>query len=292
MANEFIDELDFHKKAIYADEIGVGACICLAGDIYNVKFIADADYFIERTISDQQSPYYNNSLQSLGIYGKTGKAKPDYFCLTRDRKAVVIEAKGTFGPRSNLTAPIKKGKEQVRNVIPEGVTLRDIGSGLVIATQIPIQKINQRSLPNTIVADPDFDKTIAVRINEEEIIRHSLAKAFRFAGFSSIAERFINRRDILPWLKTIQENVVSADDQRFVVGRTLNNGWTLSFNERLIKILISSEENKKPIVELVAEYEWGYEKQSIDTPSVKLLPMGFGLVHAPRRNDRLFLGVF
>lgn len=187
---ERLDTEDWRKKAIYSEEIGVGASICILGDIYDVRFISDASFFLKKIIKNKDNPYYGLGLNSRDIYGENGKYSPDFFCLTNSRRAVVAESKGVMGFYSKLENPLKKGKKQVKNVTPTGVSLRSNASKLVFATQIPLENVNTRSKPHTVILDPEEKDSIFIEVSNDEIIRQSLAKTLNFMNYNNQAKKW------------------------------------------------------------------------------------------------------
>lgn len=276
---EEIHKLDSHKKAIFSDELGFGACICILGDIYNIRFIADADYFILKTITDPQSPYSNLSLRGRGIYGDNGKMHPDFFCIADDRTAVIAEAKGTFGVFSNVEGPLKKGKNQVRNVRPRGIALRSTASQLVIATQIPYENINSRSNPHSVILDPEENNPLDIDINEVEIMKHSIAKTLVFSGFGEIAQSILLNKSIEYFIENLLENRVSIGDRDYYLLYGFENGWYYAYSDDAVDLL-KNFENSSYSESIIAPRIYS-TKQSIDTYNIKMLSMGFGLVHIP-----------
>lgn len=272
-AKENFKDLDFHKKTISADEIGMGASICLMGDIYGIKFAADADYFIRKKIKDATSPYFGYGLISNG---KNGDQKPDFFCISNSREGVVVEAKGTFGTYSNLNKPLNKGKDQVKNVTPVGIKMRTDASRLVIATQIPIFNVNKKSLPHTIIRDPEEQNSIEVDVTEEEIARLSLAKTFLFMGLYDVAYDFLNFRSIKYWINEIEFNRIKRGNSQYYIISDDINGKSFAYSSQIVEAIKISE--KKSLVEGLVETGF-YETDNIkETENEIFLSNGFGVL--------------
>ncbi|MBV4438605.1 hypothetical protein [Clostridium tyrobutyricum] len=275
-AEESFKDLDFHKKTISADKIGMGACLCLMGDIYGIKFAADADYFMKKTINNTSSPYYRYSLKSVGKYRKNGNQKPDFFCISDSREGVVVEAKGTFGPYSNLKNPLNKGKNQVQNVTLIGIKMRPNASRLVMATQIPIYNVNTKSWPHTIIKDPEENNLIKVNVTEEEIARLSLAKTFCFMGLYDVADDFLNFKSIGYWIEEIESMRYQYTDSKYYIVNSDLYGNYFAYMPQIFEAIRISE--KDSLVKGLIETGF-YESESMqETETEIFLSNGFGVL--------------
>jgi hypothetical protein len=126
----------------------------------------------------------------LGLYGKNGGYKPDFFCLTSSGECVIAESKGAIGPPSTLTSDKRKGKEQVSNVAPHGVPLRSNAGRLVFATNLRHAGENSRPDKDSCitVVDPDNeDEVLRIKVTPDEITLHSYCKLLALCGLQRLA---------------------------------------------------------------------------------------------------------
>ena len=126
----------------------------------------------------------------MGLYGKNGGYKPDFFCLTSSGECVIAESKGAIGPPSTLTSDKRKGKEQVSNVAPHGVPLRSNAGRLVFATNLRHAGENSRPDKDSCitVVDPDNeDDVLRIKVTPDEITLHSYCKLLALCGLQRLA---------------------------------------------------------------------------------------------------------
>lgn len=180
---------DERVKTIFAERFALGLAGWMLWGAYEVLHIADAGPFINRMINS--TCHYNRTgLRSLRQYGKNGGYKPDFFCLTATKECVVAESKGAIGPPSKLTSDIKKGKEQVSNVDPHGVSLRPDAGRLVFATNLRHTAENPRPDKESCitVVDPDNDdEPFSINVTPDEIVVHSYCKILSLCGLQRLA---------------------------------------------------------------------------------------------------------
>jgi hypothetical protein len=180
-----IESWDERKKGLFAEALSIGLAGYALWHYDEVIHIADAGPFIGRSIA---GPYANTpkiSLRSMGIYGKNGKYKPDFLCLTKSDECVIVEVKGGIGPPSCLSSDFKKGKEQVENVKPDGIPLRSHNNRLVFGTNLRYEHNNVRTGKDSTlkVMDPEKDdEPISIKINQDELVLNSYKSVLRFAG--------------------------------------------------------------------------------------------------------------
>lgn len=182
---------DSRVKGLFAERVGMGASAWLLWRRFNVVHLADAGPFIGRALQDPSNPYHGLGLQSLGLYGKNGGYKPDYFCLTAGFDAVVAESKGAIGPPSAVSrAERMKAKEQVRNVEPTGVGIRQDLGRLAFSTNVRLESDRVRSGADSgvEVEDPDGEENaVSVPLSADELVLHSYCKVFQFFGLGHIS---------------------------------------------------------------------------------------------------------
>ena len=181
---------DERSRVVFAERFALGLAGWMLWNTYGVLHIADAGPFISKRINDPSCPYHRTGLRSLGLYGKNGGYKPDLFCLTHRGECVVAESKGAIGPPSKLTGDKKKGKEQVSNVEPLGVGLRQDAGQLVFATNL--RHAGENPWPDkdsciTIVDPDNVHESFKIEISPDEIVLHSYCKLFAFCGLQRLA---------------------------------------------------------------------------------------------------------
>lgn len=206
-------------KAIFSERISCGLAAWALWNIDSVAHIADAGDFIGRTGTDI---YFGKGLDSLGLYGENGGYKPDFFCLTKVKnECLIVECKGAMGPPSALSADIKKGKEQVSNVKPRGVSMRPDASQLVFALNIRYECDTPKKDADTslCVIDPTFsENAVDIDVQPDRLALLSYAKALNLS----------NRKDLISFLfsnQRLSENFIRSS--------------TMVFDERLKFIPIS-----------------------------------------------------
>ena len=181
-------------RTIFAERFALGLAGWLLWNSYGVLHIADASPFIAKTINDLSSPYNRLGLQSLKLYGKNGGYKPDLFCLTSLGDCVIAESKGALGPPSKLTGDKKKGKEQVKNVTPSGISVRGNGGRLVFASNFRHENENPSAGKDSCieVVDPTENEIpFFVEVTPDEIVQHSYCKLFSLCGLTSISQMLL-----------------------------------------------------------------------------------------------------
>ncbi|MBX3276221.1 MAG: hypothetical protein KF729_38570 [Sandaracinaceae bacterium] len=184
-------EWDSRAKGVFAERVGMGLTAWLLWHEQDIVHIADAEWFIGKSLAESGNPYNGKGLASLGLYGKDGKYKPDYFCLDSASAAVIAESKGALGPPSAVSsAERKKAKEQVKNVDPTGVSLRTSLARLAFATTIrgELDSPNADKDSQVSVTDPDGGPDpIPVKVSPDELVVHSYCKFLQFCGLGGLA---------------------------------------------------------------------------------------------------------
>lgn len=192
---------DPRTKQVFSERLGAGLCAWLLWRRLNVVHLADAGPFIGRALHDPGNPYHGSSLRSLGLYGNNGGYRPDFFCLDGDIDAVVAESKGAIGPPSAISlARRAKAKQQVSNVAPVGVELRQQDARLTFCTNVRLESDNVRAGADTGVSieDPDVDEPIPVPVTADELVVNSYSKILQFFGLGHVARLWrAGQQDIL-----------------------------------------------------------------------------------------------
>jgi len=181
---------DSHVKGLFSDRFGMGIAAWLLWKWFDVVHVADAAAFIGRAMADPQNPYYGRGLTSLGLYGSSGRYKPDFFCLTSQNEAIIAESKAAIGPPSAVSVTERtKGKEQTRNVSPVGVRVRAGCGRVVFATNLRLENDRVRAGADTGVhiEDPEGSHDpLPVSVTADEIVIASYARLFDLCGLDPI----------------------------------------------------------------------------------------------------------
>jgi len=190
-AVDAVDGWDSRIKGLFAERMGMGTCAWLLWRRFNVVHIADAGPFIGRALQDPSNPFHRRGLQSLGLHGKNGGYKPDYFCLTHDSEAVIAESKGAIGPPSAVSRNERaKAKDQVQNVEPTGIRVRQSLGRLTFSMNIRLENDRVRHGADTSidVEDPKGEDDAApIPLSSDELVLHSYCKVLQFFGLGFLA---------------------------------------------------------------------------------------------------------
>lgn len=211
---------DTRGKGLFAERIGMGMAAWLLWRHFGVVHLADAGPFIGRAETDPASPYFGKGLKSLGLYGKHGGYKPDFFCLTDTAEALIAESKGAIGPPSAISSKERaKAKLQVRNVDPVGITLRPTLNRLTFATTLRLADETPRQGTDSriTVEDPDgADDALKVPISPDEVVIQSYSKVLNLVGLGLVGIAL--RAGIRPLLEmpVDSDNVVELEGERII----------------------------------------------------------------------------
>ena len=116
-----LDMDDPHKKAVAADEFGMGFCAWVMEEIFHCEYWADTSTLIKK-----------------GAVFPVGSKRPDFVCGFKDGSLGVFEAKGTTGTAGNLSGPLASGKKQT-----QGITATDpISMRVVVGCALGGDKAN------------------------------------------------------------------------------------------------------------------------------------------------------
>ncbi|MCD6381393.1 MAG: hypothetical protein J7L43_00230 [Candidatus Aenigmarchaeota archaeon] len=106
---------DPHKKAVIADEMGMGFCAWVMEEIFNCEYWADASTLIK-----------------IGAVFPIGTKRPDFICGFKDGSLGIFEAKGTTGTAGGLSGALADSKLQT-----SGITATDpISQRVVVGTAL------------------------------------------------------------------------------------------------------------------------------------------------------------
>ncbi len=99
---------DPHKKAVAADEFGMGFCCWAMEEIFNCEYWADT-----------------TTLLKIGAVFPIGTKRPDFVCGFADGSLGIFEAKGTTGSIGDLTSALESGKLQTAGIgAPDPISQR------------------------------------------------------------------------------------------------------------------------------------------------------------------------
>ena len=90
---------DPHKKAVAADEFGMGFCAWAMEELFDCEFWADTSTLIKN-----------------GAVFPIGTKRPDFVCGFSDGSLGIFEAKGTTGSIGDLTSALAEGKLQTSSI--------------------------------------------------------------------------------------------------------------------------------------------------------------------------------
>jgi len=90
---------DPHKKAVAADEFGMGFCCWAMEEIFDCEFWADTSALIKS-----------------GAVFPIGTKRPDFVCGFKDGSLGIFEAKGTTGSIGDLASALAEGKKQTSGI--------------------------------------------------------------------------------------------------------------------------------------------------------------------------------
>ncbi len=191
--------IDSRIRTIFIERLAIGYAGYLLWKSYGVIHIADAGQFINRTISNQAPIYNSISLRSLGLYGSNGGLKPDFFCVASSGECVIAEAKGSIGAPGTLSYAKTKGKNQVKNVNPIGITVRGNAGRLVFATNLRYKSDRPHTgCDSTVtIVDPEKNnKSLDIEITANDIVLYSYCKFFSFCGYSKLSELLLKNKSL------------------------------------------------------------------------------------------------
>lgn len=231
-------------RTIFSERFGLGLAGWLLWNSYDVLHIADAGPFIAKAISDPASPYNKKSLTSLGLYGQNGGLKPDLLCLTRSGECVIAESKGAIGPPSKLSSAKKKGKKQVENVRPNGVSVRKNGGRLVFATNLRHEGENPQPTKDssiTVVDPTDSGDALDIEVSADEITLHSYCKLLSFCGMSPLAKALLRGSSINGELELRQRYIELGDIKVFPL--LIRSGQFIGLEAGVAKVLFQNPKN-------------------------------------------------
>lgn len=210
-----VRDWDSRKKSLLSESLALGLAGYAMWFHDEIVFIADAGPFIGRSLAGPFFGSTNCSLTSLKLYGKNGGYKPDLFCITSTGECIIAEVKAGLGSPSCLANDIIKGKKQVQNVKPVGISERTSRSRLVFATNFRYDDETVKIGKDTclLVADPNENEmALKVRVSLDEIALSSYFNALRLS----------HRYDILAALSASKEPVYTKE-QLEMMAVSLNN---------------------------------------------------------------------
>ena len=172
--NDLLDfqfsEIDPHKKANLADELGMGFCVWAMEEIFHCEAWCDtAD-----AISQHQ-------VEALGT------KRPDFVCTFPDGTFGIFEAKGTTQGYGTSNSQAEGGKQQTAKIVP---TNGQVSVRCCCAVSIQKEAANQRT--RLLLLDPPSSVTepVEVHLSREKIIEAAATRRFRERPFGEIQTLF------------------------------------------------------------------------------------------------------
>jgi len=110
---------DPHKKAVAADEFGMGFCCWAMEEIFDCEFWADCSTLIKS-----------------GAVFPIGTKRPDFVCGFKNGSLGIFEAKGTTGSVGDLTAALKSGKTQTSGIGATDPISQRVAVGCALGTDV------------------------------------------------------------------------------------------------------------------------------------------------------------
>lgn len=218
--------VDARKKQMYSEALSCGLAAWCLWNIDSVVHIADVESLLAGTKSPQDPRLKGSMLSSANLYDNL---KPDYFCVSGKGECAIVECKGTMGPPSRLNSAIVKGKQQVSNVKPLGISMRANAGQLVFAMNLRGEHEHVRAGADSTlnVVDPEFGNDhVPFRVNADEIALGSYCKALSFMGAAEDSRALIRGEritldKILPYVMALPNDIgvlPFASDQFYFYG--------------------------------------------------------------------------
>jgi len=129
---------DPHKKAVAADEFGMGFCCWAMEEIFDCEYWADTTTLIKK-----------------GAVFPVGSKRPDFVCGFADGSLGIFEAKGTTGSVGNLTSALAEGKKQTSGIGATDPISQRVAVGCALGTDVT----------RVILLDPPGDKKDLIKTN-------------------------------------------------------------------------------------------------------------------------------
>jgi hypothetical protein len=267
-----VREKDSRLAAVASEEVATGITCYLLREHFRLTHIADVYACIQRG--------------ELSFVRPNDESRPDYFCEDPSGETVLAESKGSTGTRSSITRRIDpEGWEQVQNVVPTNLPLRNGCSRVVIGTHLCVEGSHGRSETTTIIKDPDGDISKERNPESDEIVRLAYAKAFRFMGHDSAGDFLVNRRrmeSLFPF--SVADDLPRIGEMSFLPMSFTPFGDAIGFYGPVGKALLSAgSESIKPKIATALDRISQLEKQSaLLSPEVGyVLPNGVMIIHNP-----------
>jgi len=171
--NDLLDfnftEIDPHKKANLADELGMGFCVWAMEEIFHCEAWCDT--------ADAISKY---QVQVLGT------SRPDFVCTFPDGTFGIFEAKGTTQSYSQSNSQAESGKTQTMQIEPtNGV----VSVRCCCATTI-MQETASKRTRLLLLDPPPSGNPFPVNLSRDRIIKAAATRRFRERPFGDIQTLF------------------------------------------------------------------------------------------------------
>ena len=178
-------EIDPHKKANLADELGMGFCVWAMEEIFHCGAWCDTADAIDE-----------------GKVTAMGTSRPDFVCTFKDGSFGIFEAKGTTQSYGTSNSQAQTGKTQTAQIEPVN---GDVSVRCCCAATIMQETTTKRT--RLLLLDPPADgDTIAVHLSRDRILEAAAARQFREKPFGDITalfrgpegEMLLTRKPFLP----------------------------------------------------------------------------------------------
>ncbi len=158
---------DPHKKAVTADEFGMGFCAWVMEEIFDCEYWADT-----------------TTLIAIGAVFPVGSKRPDFVCTFPDGSLGIFEAKGTTGKSGDITSALADGKGQTQGITAQapisqrvvvGAVLGEVNARVIILDPPPNGEPAKTNLTAELVAKAARSMRRAIPLNETLFLGDGIA---------------------------------------------------------------------------------------------------------------------
>jgi len=162
-------EIDPHKKANLADELGMGFCVWAMEEIFGCEAWCDTADAIDQ-----------HKVEAMGT------SRPDFVCTFPDGTFGIFEAKGTTQSYGTSNSQAETGKKQTAQIEPvSGV----VSVRCCCAASI-MQETASKRTRLLLLDPPPADNSLAVNLSRDRIIEAAATRRFRERAFGDITTLF------------------------------------------------------------------------------------------------------
>jgi hypothetical protein len=282
---EGLKGLDAHRRAVIADELGMGACLIVMADRFGTICAVDVDQYF----AAGRSSFRNHFDLANVVRLRESQLCPDFIMLDRDGAFRIVEAKGTFNAGTR-TQQLRKGKLQATAIRIIG---RSIPAPFVLSTVFPDRRPHPgRVLPSTMILDPPSKGRFAVHLQAERALRLSLASTMCFLGFGEAARRFANGQRLGNFRRILSTQPIPFKDGKYVPIFGARNGWIYVYDAATAKAILRTDDGTARLSALLRiRTAQGNNPFAVFESDRAMLGMGFGLIKLPRPSRKGSLGI-